>query len=278
MTSFLLTPSLLGKGVYLQLLVEIKLLDDAIIRSNEPEEVLTHHYKELGNRFVIPWRKIKGKLRRLVLEKQRGLDIHPECALKDDLCLNCPACLLFGGTGETSSAKVSYNILSRVMGETFISKSDAGEIESYTLNAVGEKHLKTGQALMTILTVPKETVFIGTVTVKDPTKEMVSIIAENLKRLTRIGARSVEWGRAETTIIHAKLSDREDMSAYYELKATASPRQPDLAILQNLPAVDASYATLNSQLPGLFSDLVTTRSPGKGKKGKEKEETKENPE
>lgn len=274
MVNFLKTPSLLSRGVYLQLVVDMKLLDDAIIRSNEPEEVLTHHYSTVGNRFIIPWRKVKGKLRRLVMEKQRGLNIQPDCALKDDLCLNCPSCLLFGGTGETSSSKVQYNILSRVLGETFISTGEVAGIQNYTQNAVGEKDLMTGQALMTILTVPKETVFKGVVTVKDPTKEMASIIVDNLRRLTRIGARSVEWGRVETNIVNALLSDRENISVYHLLQ-TAEAQTNNISVIENLPAVEEAYKTLNDQIPTMLKDLIERRSPKKEKKGKTKEETKE---
>ncbi len=274
MVNFLKTPSLLSRGVYLQLVVDMKLLDDAIIRSNEPEEVLTHHYSTVGNRFIIPWRKVKGKLRRLVMEKQRGLNIQPDCALKDDLCLNCPSCLLFGGTGETSSSKVQYNILSRVLGETFISTGEVAGIQNYTQNAVGEKDLMTGQALMTILTVPKETVFKGVVTVKDPTKEMASIIVDNLRRLTRIGARSVEWGRVETNIVNARLSDRENISVYHLLQ-TAEAQTNNISVIENLPAVEEAYKTLNDQIPTMLKDLIERRSPKKEKKGKTKEETKE---
>ncbi|MCF6148678.1 MAG: type I-D CRISPR-associated protein Cas7/Csc2 [Candidatus Kuenenia sp.] len=277
MSNFLEKPSLLSKGVYLQLVVDMKLLDDAIIRSNEPEEVLTHHYEALGNRFVIPWRKVKGKLRRLVLEKQRGYNIQPDCALKDDLCLQCPSCLLFGGTGETSSKKMQYNILSRVLGETFISTNTVENIQNYTQNAVGEKDLMTGQALMTILTVPKETVFKGVVTIKDPTKEMVSVIADNLKRLTRIGARSVEWGRVETNIVDYKLSDREDISVYNLLQnQTQQPTQNNLSgFISDLPAVNTAYTTLNNQIPELLKDLIERRSPKKDKKSKTKGEEQE---
>lgn len=262
MVELLKTPSLLSKGVYLQLVVEIKLLDDAIIRSNEPEEVLTYHYKALGNRFVIPWRKVKGKLRRLVLEKQRSYGIQTDCALKDDLCLNCPSCLLFGGTGETSSSKVQYNILSRVLGETFISINTVDSVLNYTQNAVSEKDLTTGQALMTVLTVPKETIFKGTVTIKDPTPEMASIIVDNLRRLTRIGARSVEWGRVETSIIGGKLSDREDISVYNLLQDPPQGAVPEdiNEILNTLPDVKTAYETLHQQIPSVLGDLIQRRS------------------
>ena len=137
--NFLEYPSVLSSGVYFQIMVNVKFIDDAIIRSNEPEEVLTYSYKALGNRFIIPWRKIKGKLRRVVMEEQRSLGISPGCHLKDDLCMKCPSCFLFGGTGETSSSKVNYNIVSRVLGETFISKLELSDVLSYTQNAVDEK-------------------------------------------------------------------------------------------------------------------------------------------
>lgn len=249
-------PTLLSKGVYLQIPVKIALLDEAIIRSNEPEEVLTFKYKNLGNRFIIPFRKIKGKLRRLVLEKQRGLEIEAKCALKDDLCMKCPTCFLFGGTGETSSAKVPYNILSRIYGETFISETQVQEITPYTANAVREQDLTTGQALMSILTVPKETVFRGVITLKDPTLEMVSILVENINRLSRIGARSVEWGRVQTKIEGYYLSDREVLSVYLTLSNSAQPALTGLPADQNIPAVDDAYRTLDGQVKGLIDSLV----------------------
>ncbi len=249
-------PTLLSKGVYLQIPVKITLLDEAIIRSNEPEEVLTYKYNDLGNRFIIPWRKIKGKLRRLVLEKQRGLEIEPQCALKDDLCMRCPTCFLFGGTGETSSAGVPYNILSRVYGETFVSESEVKDITPYTANAIREQDLTTGQALMSILTVPKETVFSGVVTLKDPTPEMVSILLDNIGRLSRLGARSVEWGRVQAEIKGYYLADREALSIYLELSKKTQPTLTGLPSDPKIPTVDTAYRTLDGQVKGLINSLA----------------------
>ena len=249
-------PTLLSTGTYLQIPIKIKLLDEAIIRSNEAEEVLTFKYEAIGNRFIIPWRKVKGKLRRLVLEKQRGFGIESQCALKDDLCMKCPTCFLFGGTGETSSANVPYNILSRVFGETFISETEVGDITPYTANAVREQDLTTGQALMSVITVPKETVFRGVITLKDPTPEMVSILVENIQRLSRIGARSVEWGRAHTEIIGYYLGDREALSAYMELSGKLQPSLNGLPNNQTIPPVDAAYRTLDGQVKTLIKSLT----------------------
>ncbi len=249
-------PTLLSTGTYLQVPVKITLLDEAIIRSNEAEEVLTFKYEKLGNRFIIPWRKIKGKLRRLVLEKQRGLGIESQCALKDDLCMRCPTCFLFGGTGETSSASVPYNILSRVYGETFISETEVKDITPYTANAVREKDLTTGQALMSIVTVPKETVFYGVVTLKDPTPEMVSILVDNIERFSRIGARSVEWGRAQAKIEGYYLADREALSAYLKLSKESQPDVTGLPAGLTLPGIDAAYRTLDEQVKALINSLT----------------------
>lgn len=248
-------PTMLSEGVYLQLVVNLKFLDDAIIRSNESEEVLTFSYNPpLNNRFIIPWRKVKGKLRRLVLEKQRGLGIETNCHLKDNLCMQCPNCFLFGGTGETSNAKVSYNILSRVLGETFISTSEVGEIQPYTENAVDEVNLTTGQALMSVVTVPKETEFLGVVTLRDPTLEMASILVDNLNRLTRVGASTRECGRVEPKILGYRLSDREELSAYDHVPPKAPANNLSEIINLNLPDVDQSYQTLDLAVKSLLKE------------------------
>ncbi|NLI75621.1 MAG: type I-D CRISPR-associated protein Cas7/Csc2 [Candidatus Riflebacteria bacterium] len=268
MPELLKEPVELSTGVYLQIPIRLILLDDAIIRSNEAEEVLTFGYRSLGNRFIIPWRKIKGKLRRLVLECQRGLGIEPDCSLKNDLCCKCPTCFLFGATGETSSTKVPYNILSRVYGETFISETTSEAITPLTQNAVDERTLKTGQALMTILTVPRETVFRGVVTLKDPTPEMAAILIHNLQRLSRIGARSVEWGRAETAIDGVRLSDREELSAFLAMSGRPQPALDPLDILK-LPAYDTAYKTFQKQVQKVIERVA--RKAGKDPDEEEKE-------
>ncbi|MGQ9723069.1 MAG: type I-D CRISPR-associated protein Cas7/Csc2 [Candidatus Jordarchaeum sp.] len=263
----------LPRGRYLQLVVKVTLLDDAIIRSNEPEEVLTFNYKSLGNRFIIPWRKIKGKLRRLVMEKQRDLGIpnNSNCYLKDHLCMTCPACLLFGGTGETSATKADYNLLSRVLGETFISRTEVKDISAYTANAVDEETLTTGQALMTILKVPTETEFSGVVTLRDPTPELTSILIDNLNRLTRLGASTREWGKVKTEIVGYVLSDRETLSSYDLVK---SEKKDDLCKIAdlNLPTVEDSFKKVAELIP----HILPKKKQEKGKRGsKAKEETTE---
>lgn len=247
-------PKILSVGRYMEMVVKVKFLDDAIIRSNDPEEVLTFRYEELGNRFIIPWRKVKGKLRRMVMEKQRGFGIESDCHLKDDLCMQCPSCFLFGGTGETSSANVSYNILARVLGETFISTTKVGEIQPYTANAVDEKTLTTGQALMSIVTVPAETEFLGVVTLRDPTPEMVSIIVDNLNRLSRLGARIVEWGRVKTEILGYKLSDRESLSAYELVDKGGNINSNELTNIDTLklPKTEDAYKNLDLHVKNLL--------------------------
>lgn len=245
----------LSRGRYLQLVAQITLLDDAIIRSNEPEEVLSYHYSNgLGNRFIVPWRKVKGKLRRLVMEQQRGLGIAPECSLKDNLCMRCPSCLMFGGTGETSQTKAGYNLLSRVLGETFISTRPAGSANSYTANAVDEETLTTGQAFMTMLKVPAETAFLGVVTLKDPTPDLAAILVDNLERLTRLGASTREWGRCKTDLLGYTLGDRETLSAYDLAGKQTEDVLSELETMKTLrlPEAASSLKKVAKQVPDIL--------------------------
>lgn len=272
MASLLSDLRTLARGTYLQYVVRVKLLDDAIIRSNEPEEVLTYTYRNgLGNRFIIPWRKVKGKVRRLAMEKMRGLDLAPDCHLKDGLCMRCPCCVLFGGTGDVSTAKVGYNLLSRVLGDTFISTQPVDTINNYTANAVDEKSLTTGQALMTIVKVPAEIEFLGVVTLRDPTKESAAIVDNAIQRLTRIGASNREWGRCQTTVEGFVLGDREQISSY---ELAAKPR-PDLKLVSelDLPVVDEAYHTFQGQCAAMLAEFQDSKKSGAKKGGKGKKKT-----
>jgi CRISPR type I-D-associated protein Csc2 len=280
MASLLTDLRVLARGTYLQYVTRIKLLDDAIIRSNEPEEVLTYTYKNngLGNRFIIPWRKVKGKVRRAAMEKMRGLEIAPDCHLKDGLCMRCPCCVLFGGTGDVSAVKVGYNLLSRILGDTFISIRSVDTINSYTANAVDEKSLMTGQALMTLVKVPAETEFIGVVTLRDPTKESAAIALDALQRLTRIGASTREWGRCQTTVEGYYLSDREETSSY-ELAGSPLGALASASDLQ-LPLPDAAFSTFAEQCDAMVQEFAGTKKSGakKSAKGRSKSPTEESEE
>jgi len=251
--------SVLPRSRYLQVVTSLKLIDPAIIRSNEPEEVLTYRYTEpLGERFIIPWRKIKGKLRRLMAERGRDLGYGTQCYLKESLCLSCPTCLLFGGTGETSTAGAKYNLLSRVLGETFISRTEIIEPLNYTANAVGELKHTTGQALMTLITVPSETEFIGVITLKDPTRETAALLMDSIQRLTRIGARSVEWGRCKVDVLGGGIYDRELFTAYELLMIGDLERIPALEL--DLPTVEEAFPRVQEQMNKLIEEIIKTKN------------------
>lgn len=253
----------LSRGTYLQLVTRIRLLDDAIIRSNEPEEVLTYTYKNeaLGNRFIIPWRKVKGKVRRFALEAMRGAGISPDCSLKSRLCMKCPCCVLFGGTGDMHDDKtlrVGYNLLSRVLGDTFISTEKVGEINTYTANAVDESTLSTGQALMTQVKVPTETEFVGVVTLRDPTPEATSILVDALLRTTRIGASTREWGRCRTTIDGFTLENCENLSSY-EIAETNNAKLKDIQSMK-LPKPEKAFKDFSAMCDRTLASLPQKKS------------------
>jgi CRISPR type I-D-associated protein Csc2 len=247
---------ILPRGLYLQIGFIVKTLDPAIIRSNEPEEVLTYSYQSLGNRFIIPWRKFKGKLRRLVMEQQRSYGISPDCSLKENLCMACPSCFLFGGTGETSQANVPYNLLSRILGETLISLQEVKDVFTYTANAVDEKDYTVGQSLFTTVAVPPETEFLGIVTIKDPTPEIIAIIVDNLKRIKRIGASNREWGRCEITILGYRLSDREDVSVYELVQSGSIDNVFENLTFLALPSdIESCFRKIYEEIKNLLKNL-----------------------
>lgn len=263
----------LSRGTYLQLVTRIRLLDDAIIRSNEPEEVLTYTYKEeaIGNRFIIPWRKVKGKVRRSALEAMRGQGIAEDCALKSKLCMKCPCCVLFGGTGDMhddNDKRVGYNLLSRVLGDTFISTEKVGEINTYTANAVDEATLSTGQALMTVVKVPTETEFVGVITLRDPTPEGTSILVDAIERTTRIGASTREWGRCRTTIDGYVLGNRESLSSYEFAKGDSE----ELIKLEKLklPSADKAFKDFANACDKALEDMPKKKTTKAAKKKAEK--------
>ena len=84
---------------------------------------------------------------------------------------------------------------------------------------------------------------------------MVSILVNNLKRLTRIGARSVEWGRIKTEIPGYKLSDREELSAYDLVQLQALPELDTITDL-NLPDLNESYERLDLAVKKLLNKLI----------------------
>ncbi len=252
----------LPRGRYLQIAYRMRLIDNAVIRSNDPEEVLTHRYQKLGQRFIVPWRKTKGKLRRVILEKQRDLGISPECALKDSLCLRCPTCCLFGATGATGGAGIEYNLLSRVLGETAISETEVAEVSDYTANAVDEKTLTTGQALMTIISVPEGTCFLNVVTLRDPTLALTSILLDGINRLSRLGASTREWGRVTTELLGFYIGDREVLSTQ-DLVHSGLPNDFSTNFKElQLPPIDKAYQEVDKQMQAMVASLSSNKKKG----------------
>lgn len=278
---------ILPHGTRLQLVTGIRLYDLAIVRSNSPEEVLEYPYERLGKRLIIPWRKVKGKLRRLVAEKGRSLGIGEDCHLKESLCLECPTCWLFGAVGAVTGKKKDYNLLSRVLGETFISttsKERSGEgVTVYTANAVDEKTHMVGQSLMTTVGVSPEMEFLGVVTITDPTEEMASIVIRGLERISRIGASSNQWGRCKTTVLGALFSDQEEVSAYELLQLSEEELEGKMEemrrcldeILQSLPEEEKAFNELDKEIKALLDEEGMGEKKKKGKRGEGEEEEEE---
>ena len=78
------------------------------------------------------------------------LEKQAECYLKDNLCLNCPRCILFGATSTESGRGRVLNIKHRIEYSTAYSLLPYEEIEtSITFNAINDASQSTRQALGT---------------------------------------------------------------------------------------------------------------------------------
>lgn len=95
-----------------------------------------------------------------------------ECYLKDNMCLNCPRCILYGGVQTKGNAP---NIKHRINYSTAYSLLPFEAINTtITFNAVDEATQKTGQALGTIYAVKPASVFISSISLRSVTwKEFV---------------------------------------------------------------------------------------------------------
>src|SRR5581483_2292601 len=96
---------------------------------------------------------------------------EPDCYLKDNLCLHCPRCGLFGATAATSGSQERANIKHRIEYSTAFSLLPFEDIaDEITFNAINDHTQMTGQALGSRHVVRPATLFPSIVTLKSVTR------------------------------------------------------------------------------------------------------------
>lgn len=118
------------------------------------------------------------------------------CYLKDNLCLACPRCGLYGASalGQEANIKhrIEYSTAFSLLPFDYIS-------EEITFNAVGELDQKTGQALGSRNVVKPATLFPSIVTLRSVTREELILTVKTLLACKSYGAESRTGGDVRNT-------------------------------------------------------------------------------
>lgn len=129
-----------------------------------------------------------------------GLSV-PECYLKDNLCLQCPRCGLFGATSVKTGRQERANIKHRIEYSTAFSLLPFEDIESATtFNAIDDANQTTGQALGSRYAVVPATVFPSIVTLRSATLTEVILTIKTLLACKSYGAESRIGGDMRNSI------------------------------------------------------------------------------
>lgn len=122
----------------------------------------------------------------------------PECFLKDNLCMSCPRCGLFGATALSDEANIKH----RIEYSTAFSLLPFEQItEEITFNAVGENDQRTGQALGSRHVVRPATLFPSIVTLKSVTRHELVLAVKTLLSCKSYGAESRIGGDVRNTFL-----------------------------------------------------------------------------
>lgn len=143
-------------------------------------------------------RQMEYLLRTATLEAGMMVD---QCYLKDDLCLKCPRCGLYGGTNTQSGKGQAPNIKHRIEYSTAFSLLPFEDIESATtFNAINDDKQITGQALGTRYAVVPASIFPSIVTLRSITERELILAIKTILACKSYGAESRIGGDVRNSI------------------------------------------------------------------------------
>jgi CRISPR type I-D-associated protein Csc2 len=197
----------------IQLLLMREVLDYTVLRTEETRElntVATPLSVTEGDKTVVRVAFLATKqkaaesrqLEQLLRTATSEAGMAPaECYLKDNLCLQCPRCGLFGATSVESGKGERANIKHRVEYSTAFSLLTFADIESSTtFNAINDANQTTGQALGSRYAVVPATVFPSIVTLRSVTLNEVILAIKTLLACKSYGAESRIGGDMRNSI------------------------------------------------------------------------------
>jgi CRISPR type I-D-associated protein Csc2 len=136
-------------------------------------------------------------------DKKEDDKVIEECYLKDNLCLSCPRCALYGGTSvEEGRGEPRANIKHRIEYSTAFSLMPFRDIgESITFNAIIDVTQTTGQALGDRFVVIPATVFPSIITLRSVTWQEFVLTIKTLLACHSYGAESRTSGDVRNNIL-----------------------------------------------------------------------------
>lgn len=124
------------------------------------------------------------------------------CYLKDNLCMSCPRCGLFGATSTAAGGGARANIKHRIEYSTAFSLVPFDEIaQSHTFNAINDANQTVGQALGSRESVGPATLFPSVVTLKSVTERELVLAVKVLLSCKSYGAESRIGGDVRNHIV-----------------------------------------------------------------------------
>jgi CRISPR-associated protein Csc2 len=215
-----LQPYLVGKprpiigAQTVQLIMIREILDYTVLRTEETRELNTVHTPlsvaksdESVRRVAFLATKQKAAESRELehilrtATSKAGLVGYPECYLKDNLCMKCPRCGLYGGTSTVAGQRERANIKHRIEYSTAFSLLPFDDIGTVlTFNAIDDHNQTTGQALGQRFAVQPATLFPSVITLKSATQRELILTVKTLLSCKSYGAESRIGGDTRNSI------------------------------------------------------------------------------
>jgi CRISPR type I-D-associated protein Csc2 len=172
-----------------------------------------------------------------------GYKIEKPCFLKDNLCLECPRCGLFGATSTESGKGQAPNIKHRIEYSTAFSLLPFEDIETATtFNAINDDKQITGQALGTRYAVAPASIFPSIVTLRSVTWREFVLAVKTILACKSYGAESRIGGDVRNTIFGI-VAGWEEVLTSLEFTLELYDRKDDLSA-ETVQAIAQAYAPL----------------------------------
>lgn len=192
--------TILPRAARTQIAFRLTLLDNAVIRSNGPDEVMTRRVDGVDH-FVLPATKIRHMMREFVEMVQRNVGIGGSCRAQH-YCSSCPSCWIFGTFGASGDNKQNWSLGSRLEMSEALDLNPSQGLIMRTRNSVEPITQTTGRAGLTKMNlIPAGTEFYGELSIEGGNPDVEAIVVAALRGIGRIGAATTNFGRCCVEIL-----------------------------------------------------------------------------